>query len=72
MSKLPVNDYSDPKESLPESDVGVPMYVYENLSQLHTTITQLYDLPTDPFIVEKDFVATPSYYIKPKPVEEYE
>lgn len=43
---LPVKDSSNPKESLSESDVGVPVYVSQNLSQLHSTITQLYDLPT--------------------------
>nr|GMD93557.1 histone-lysine N-methyltransferase SETD1A-like [Ipomoea batatas] len=31
---------------------------------------QLYDLPINPIIAEKDFIATPSYFIKPKTIQE--
>nr|GMD83650.1 uncharacterized protein LOC109166788 [Ipomoea batatas] len=31
---------------------------------------QLYDLPINPIIAEKDFIATPSYFRKPKTIQE--
>lgn len=40
------------------------------ISQLNSTITQLYDLPPDPLVSEKDFVTTHAYTIQPKPIEQ--
>nr|GMD54176.1 hypothetical protein Iba_chr11cCG9650 [Ipomoea batatas] len=69
-SDLPENTLSKPKEKIYESEEGIPVYVLQNLSKLHSTITQLYDLPADPLVGEKNFVVTPAYTIKPKPTEE--
>lgn len=70
VSILLENKSNNPNEGLSESDVGIPVHVSQNLSQLHSTITQLHDLPSNPIVSEKDFVATPTYIIKPKPIEE--
>nr|GMC84504.1 uncharacterized protein LOC109171684 [Ipomoea batatas] len=72
-SENPVeNDVIPLDESIPiTGDVNNDLLaLILNLSQLHSTIIQLYDLPTDLLVGEKDFVATPTYFIKPKPVEE--